>query len=194
MTPAQAKGGAMSGRGWQAMVALLGVVALVLSGCASQSGSAQAGVSSESYGGSGGAAMGMGPDGRPGRGPGMGRGPNPREFVPTVELKDIHFEFDRAEIGSEAATVLDANAQWLKANPSHLVLVEGHADERGTSEYNLALGDRRAKASMNYLIAHGVRANRISIISYGEEQPLCREHTEECWTQNRRAHFGIKAR
>ena len=185
----------MSGRGWQAMVALLGVVALVLSGCASQSGSAQAGVSSESYGGSGGAAMGMGPDGRPGRGgPGMGRGPSPREFVPTVELKDIHFEFDRAEIGSEAATVLDANAQWLKANPSHLVLVEGHADERGTSEYNLALGDRRAKASMNYLIAHGVRANRISIISYGEEQPLCREHTEECWTQNRRAHFGIKAR
>jgi len=186
----------MIGRGWQATVTLLAAVALILSGCASQSGSAQAGVSSESaYGGSGGAAMGMGPDSRSGRGgPGMGRGPSPREFVAAVELKDIHFAFDRAEIGSEAATVLDTNAQWLKANPNHLVLIEGHADERGTSEYNLALGDRRAKASMNYLIAHGVRANRISIISYGEEQPMCREHTEECWTQNRRAHFGIKAR
>src|SRR5207253_2465744 len=104
--------------------------------------------------------------GRHGNGPGFpvgawrprdGRGPSPREFVAAVELKDIHFAFDRAEIGSEAATVLDTNAQWLKANPNHLVLIEGHADERGTSEYNLALGDRRAKASMNYLIAHGDR-------------------------------------
>ena len=187
----------MSGRGWQAMVALVAVVALILSGCASQSGSASAGVSSESaYGGSGGAAMGMGPEGGSGRGgaQGMGRGPSPREFVPVVDLKDINFAFDRAEIGSEAAMVLDTNAQWLKANPNHLLLIEGHADERGTNEYNLALGDRRAKASMNYLIAHGVRANRISIISYGEEHPLCREHTEDCWTMNRRAHFGVKAR
>ena len=124
----------------------------------------------------------------------MGRGPSPREFVPVVDLKDINFAFDRAEIGSEAAMVLDTNAQWLKANPNHLLLIEGHADERGTNEYNLALGDRRAKASMNYLIAHGVRASRISIISYGEEHPLCREHTEDCWTMNRRAHFGVKAR
>ncbi len=187
----------MSGRGWQAMVVLLAVVALVLSGCASQSGSAQAGVSTEStYGSSSGAAMGMGPDSGSGRSGSarMGRGPSPREFVAVIDLKAVHFAFDRAEIGSEAATVLDTNAQWLKANPSHLLLIEGHADERGTNEYNLALGDRRAKASMNYLISNGVQANRISIISYGEEHPACRDHTEDCWTMNRRAHFAIKAR
>ena len=188
----------MSGRGWQAMVVLLAVVALVLSGCASQSGSAQAGVSTESTYGSSGAAMGMGPDSGSGSGrsgaSGMGRGPSPREFVAVIDLKDIHFAFDRAEIGSEAASVLDINAQWLKANPSHLLLIEGHADERGTNEYNLALGDRRAKASMNYLVSRGIQANRISIISYGEEHPMCRDHSEECWTLNRRAHFGIKAR
>lgn len=185
----------MSGRGWQAMVMLLTLVALILSGCASQSGSAQAGVSTEaSYGSGGGAAMGMGSDSGRGGASGMGRGPSPREFSPVADLQDIHFAFDRAEIGSEAAAMLDANAQWLKENPRHLVLIEGHADERGTNEYNLALGDRRAKASMNYLVAHGVHATRISVISYGEEQPMCREHTEDCWTKNRRAHFGIKQR
>jgi peptidoglycan-associated lipoprotein len=187
----------MNGRGWQAMAALVALVALILSGCASQSGSAQAGVSTEStYGGSSGAAMGMGPDSGSGRsgGSGMGRGPSPREFVAVIDLKDIHFAFDRAEIGPEAATMLDVSAQWLKENPRHLLLIEGHADERGTNEYNLALGDRRAKATMNYLVSVGVRANRISIISYGEEQPMCREHSEDCWTMNRRAHFGIKQR
>ena len=89
---------------------------------------------------------------------------------------------------------LDANASWLKANPSHLLLIEGHADERGTNEYNLALGDRRARASTNSLVSHVIRANRISIISYGEEMPQCREHSEDCWTKNRRAHFAVKAR
>src|SRR3989449_10837033 len=108
----------------------------------------------------------MGPDSWSGRGgPGMGRGPSPRESVAAVELKDIHFAFDRAEIGSEAATVLDTNAQWLKANPNHLVLIEGHADERGTSEYNLALGDRRAQGSLKQLLAHRVRGNRHSTIT-----------------------------
>ena len=186
----------MSGRGWQAMVTLLAAVALILSGCASQSGSAQAGVSSESaYGGSGGAAMGMGPDSRSGRGgPGMGRGPSPREFVAAVELKDIHFAFDRAEIGSEAATVLDTNAQWLKANPNHLVLIEGHADERGTSEYNLALGDRRAKSAMDYLEANGIPKDRLSTISYGKERPVCTDATEQCRAQNRRADFRVKSK
>src|SRR5712692_4725531 len=117
----------MNGRGWPAMEALVALVALILSGCASQSGSAQAGVSTEStYGGSSGAAMGMGPDSGSGRsgGSGMGRGPSPREFVAVIDLKDIHFAFDRAEIGPEAATMLDVSAQWLKENPRHLLLIE----------------------------------------------------------------------
>ncbi len=182
----------MKGCRWEVAVAVVGVFVVAFSGCAAQSGSAQAGVSSEStYGDGSGPGMGMG------RGQGvmgMGRGPSPREFVAVLDLKDIHFAFDKAEIGPEAVAALDANAQWLKANPSHLLLIEGHADERGTNEYNLALGDRRSKASMNYLVSHGVRANRISIISYGEEMPVCRAHTEDCWSKNRRAHFAVKAR
>ena len=176
---------------WQEAVAVGGMLVVALSGCAAQSGSAQAGVSSESaYGDGSGTGGGMGRGGAMG----LGRGPSPREFVAVLDLKDIHFAFDRAEIGPEAMAALDANASWLRANPSHLLLIEGHADERGTNEYNLALGDRRARASMNYLVSHGVRANRISIISYGEELPQCREHTEECWSKNRRAHFAVKAR
>lgn len=80
----------------------------------------------------------------------------------------------------------------MKANAGHLVLIEGHADERGTNEYNLALGERRAKAAMNYLVAQGVPAARFTLISYGEERPVCRERTEQCWAQNRRAHFLVK--
>ena len=90
--------------------------------------------------------------------------------------------------------ILDTNAAWLKSNPNHLVLIEGHADERGTNEYNLALGERRAKSTMNYLVSQGVQANRITIISYGEERPACTEKTEECWAKNRRAHFLVKPR
>ena len=124
----------------------------------------------------------------------MGRGPSPREFVAVIDLKDIHFAFDRAEIGSEAASVLDVNAQWLKANPSHLLLIEGHADERGTAEYNLALGEKRAKAAMNYLVAQGIQASRVTIISYGKERPVCTEKSEACWAQNRRDNFLTKSR
>jgi peptidoglycan-associated lipoprotein len=118
--------------------------------------------------------------------------PNPREFTQSAQLKDIRFDFDRYEIRSEDAEVLDANAESMKANPKLLILIEGHADQRGTSEYNLALADRRAKASMNYLVSRGVRSNRISIISYGKERPMCMAASEDCWSQNRRAHFMVK--
>jgi peptidoglycan-associated lipoprotein len=118
--------------------------------------------------------------------------PAPREFVAAPELLDIHFDFDKYDIRRDDAKTLDANAGWLKSNAGHLVLVEGHCDERGTNEYNLALGERRAKATMNYLVSQGVRANRITIISYGEERPLCTEHDEACWSKNRRAHFLVK--
>ena len=115
------------------------------------------------------------------------------EFAANPNLKDIHFDFDKYDIRPGDAKILDTNAAWLKSNEV-LVLIEGHCDERGTNEYNLALGERRAKATMNYLVAQGVQAGRITIISYGEERPLCTEHTEACWARNRRAHFLSKAR
>ena len=116
-----------------------------------------------------------------------------KEFLPVPELKEIYFEFDKFDVRPEDAKILDSNAQWLKTN-DNLVLIEGHCDERGTNEYNLALGERRAKAAMNYLVAQGVQASRITIISYGEERPACTEHTEECWAKNRRAKFLVKPR
>ena len=108
-------------------------------------------------------------------------------------LKEIHFDFDKYNIRPGDAKILDENATWLKTNPRNLILIEGHCDERGTAEYNLALGERRAKSTMNYLVAQGVQASRITIISYGKERPLCTEKTEACWARNRRANFLTKA-
>ena len=119
--------------------------------------------------------------------------PAPSEFRATDNLKDVFFDFDKYDIRGNDAKILDTNAAWLKSN-DNLVLIEGHCDERGTNEYNLALGERRAKSTMNYLVAQGVQASRITIISYGKERPTCTEHTESCWAQNRRAHFLVKAR
>jgi peptidoglycan-associated lipoprotein len=118
--------------------------------------------------------------------------PAPRDFVAVPDLKDIHFDFDKSTIRPGDAKVLDANITWLKSHPDHLVMVEGHCDERGTNEYNLALGERRARATMDYLVTHGIAENRISILSYGEERPVCTEHAERCWSRNRRAHFLTK--
>ena len=117
------------------------------------------------------------------------------QFKPAVAgtLNDIYFDFDKYELSAEATKTLDANAEYLKANPKHLILIEGHCDERGTVAYNLALGERRAKATQNYLSARGIQSTRMSIISYGEERPQCSEHTEDCWAKNRRAHFKVKA-
>jgi peptidoglycan-associated lipoprotein len=120
--------------------------------------------------------------------------PVPKEFEANAALRDVFFEFDKYDIRPEDAKTLDANATWLKANAENLVLIEGHCDERGTNEYNLALGERRAKATMNYLVSQGVQANRITIISYGEERPSCNEKTDSCWAKNRRARFLVKSR
>jgi peptidoglycan-associated lipoprotein len=120
--------------------------------------------------------------------------PAPAEFMAVDALKDIYFDFDKYDIRPDDAKTLDANAAWLKTNAGQLVLIEGHCDERGTNEYNLALGERRAKSTMNYLVSQGVHANRITIISYGEERPVCTEHTEACWAKNRHAHFLVKPR
>jgi peptidoglycan-associated lipoprotein len=118
--------------------------------------------------------------------------PTPSEFVAVREVEDIHFDFDKYVIRSEAGATLARNARWLKANEKDLLLIEGHCDERGTGEYNLALGERRAKATMTYLVDQGVAARRITTISYGKERPQCTDHQEACWAKNRRAHFLVK--
>ena len=118
----------------------------------------------------------------------------PSEFAPHPNLKAIYFDFDKYNIRPDDAKTLDGDAAWLKTNAGNLVLIEGHCDERGTNEYNLALGERRAKAAMNYLVAQGVQASRITIISYGKERPVCTEKNEACWAKNRRDNFLTKAR
>jgi peptidoglycan-associated lipoprotein len=118
--------------------------------------------------------------------------PSPATFRDHPALQDIYFDFDGAEIREDAAPILDRDIQWLKARPSVKVLIGGHCDERGTTEYNLALGERRGKSTQRYLTALGIQADRIALISYGKERPLCTEHAEACWAKNRRAHFLIR--
>jgi peptidoglycan-associated lipoprotein len=118
----------------------------------------------------------------------------PKEYQANDALKPIYFDFDKAVVRPGDAKILDASAQWLKSNPGYLLLIEGHADERGTNDYNLALGDRRAKAATNYLVAQGVASDRITTVSYGEERPTCSEKAEACWSKNRRSQFLVKER
>jgi len=106
-------------------------------------------------------------------------------------LKDIHFDFDRYDIRPEDTQILKENAALLSKYPQVKVQVEGHCDERGTNEYNLALGERRASAAKKYLLSLGISTDRISSISYGEEKPLDTGHDEEAWSKNRRGHFVI---
>jgi len=104
----------------------------------------------------------------------------------------IHFDFDKYDLKPKAMMILDEKAAYLREHPEVRVLIEGHCDERGTNEYNLALGDRRANSAKNYLVRSGVAESRITTISYGEEQPLCMEHAESCWWKNRRAQFQVR--
>jgi peptidoglycan-associated lipoprotein len=112
--------------------------------------------------------------------------------VESAALRDVYFDFDRYDVRAGDKGTLDENARWLKSNQSALLLIEGHADERGTNEYNLALGERRAKATRDYLVSVGIDAGRITVISYGEERPSCTDKAEPCWVKNRRAHFLVK--
>ncbi len=114
--------------------------------------------------------------------------------MPNPSLKDVYFDFDKSTIRPGDAKILDASAAYLKDNRDQLVLIEGHCDERGTAEYNLALGERRAKAAMNYLVAQGIDASRFTVVSYGKERPVCTEKTEACWARNRYDRFLTKAR
>ena len=107
-------------------------------------------------------------------------------------LKDINFAFDSSALDSTSKSILQGNAEWLKANPARKVVVEGHCDERGTNEYNMALGARRARAGMDYLASLGIESGRMSTVSYGEELPLDPRHSEDAWAKNRRDHFDVQ--
>ena len=109
-------------------------------------------------------------------------------------LKPAFFDLDKADIRGDARDVLAANATWLKKYPSVQFTIEGHADERGTAQYNLALGDRRANAAKDYLVSLGVDASRIKSVSYGKERPFATGHDEDSWQKNRRAHFVVTAK
>ena len=103
-------------------------------------------------------------------------------------IADVFFEYDVAELSDAARATLQKNAEYLKRWSSTRLLIEGHADSRGTNEYNIALGERRASAVRDYLVGLGIAAARLSIVSKGEEDPLCKEEAESCWKENRRAH------
>jgi len=114
------------------------------------------------------------------------------EELEALVLEDIYFDFDKYSIKGEYKTVLEANADLLMEREDAVLVIEGHCDERGTSEYNLALGEKRAKAVMDFYIAFGISASRLSMISYGEERPFEYGHDEDAWAMNRRAHMLIK--
>lgn len=102
---------------------------------------------------------------------------------------DIFFEFDSSTLSAEAEAILRAKAEWMRRNPSLTIVIEGHCDNRGTTEYNLALGERRAESVKGFLSDLGIAETRIRTISYGEERPLAPGNDESAWAQNRRAHF-----
>jgi peptidoglycan-associated lipoprotein len=109
-------------------------------------------------------------------------------------LADVFFDYDQSSIRDEGRAALQKNAEWLRRWTSTRITVEGHCDSRGSSEYNLALGARRAAAVQEYLVSLGVQPSRITVVSKGKEQPFCAQETESCWQQNRRGHFLITAK
>jgi peptidoglycan-associated lipoprotein len=119
--------------------------------------------------------------------------PPPPPPAPVVEpLGDIFFDFDRSGITPEGDAQLKKNAEWMAANPGKSIVIEGHCDERGTSEYNMALGERRAESTMKAMMDLGADQARMSTVSYGEEKPFDPGHDEAAWAKNRRAHFEEK--
>jgi peptidoglycan-associated lipoprotein len=107
----------------------------------------------------------------------------------SANVKDAFFDFNKSDIRADARDALSKDAEFLRSYPQVRVSIEGHCDERGSTEYNLGLGQRRAQAAKDYLVSLGIPADRMETVSWGKERPFCTEHTEECWQQNRRAHF-----
>ncbi len=114
-----------------------------------------------------------------------------KDFKDEQHLQDVHFEYDRDILDTSTKTILRSNADWLKKNPNARVEIQGHADERGTNNYNLGLGERRVLQTKKYLVNLGVDESRLYTISYGEEKPFCFDSNENCWWENRRAHFTV---
>lgn len=125
--------------------------------------------------------------------PVVNKGPQvSEEDVLSRELKDAYFDLDKSDIRPDAQQTLTGDADALKANPNVKITIEGHCDERGSEEYNLGLGDRRATAAKAFLVNLGVPADRLNTISYGKDRPQCTDHSEDCWQKNRRAHPTLK--
>ncbi|MDD5688562.1 MAG: peptidoglycan-associated lipoprotein Pal [Elusimicrobia bacterium] len=110
-----------------------------------------------------------------------------KAYIKVADLETVHFDYDDASLSATARDILAKNAKWLKENLDVEIIVEGHCDERGTTDYNIALGDRRAKSVRSYLMKLGIKGNRIATISYGEEKPVDFGHDENAWAKNRRA-------
>ncbi len=109
----------------------------------------------------------------------------------TKEVRDAFFDYDKANVRDDARSALAKTAEFLRSYPQIAVVVEGHCDERGSTEYNVALGDRRSDAAKDFLVQQGVASDRIQIVSYGKERPFCTQDNEQCWQENRRAHFRM---
>jgi peptidoglycan-associated lipoprotein len=112
----------------------------------------------------------------------------------TLSQREIYFEFDRSDVRAEYLPIIRAHADYLKANPSARMLLEGHADERGSREYNLGLGERRGQSVLDLMQAEGASSSQIEVVSYGEERPVCRQSSESCWERNRRVEIVYTAR
>src|SRR5207245_10564797 len=109
----------------------------------------------------------------------------------TKEVRDAFFDYDKANIRDDARSALSKTAEFLRSYPQVAIVIEGHCDERGSTEYNVALGDRRSDAAKDFLTGQGVASERIQTVSYGKELPICTQSNEDCWQQNRRAHFRM---
>ena len=134
------------------------------------------------------------PEAAPAAEPAPAPAPAPMTKAPSdwnITQNNIYFEFDKSTLTPMAQDTLMRHAAWLRENSDATVTIEGHADERGTNEYNLALGDRRADSAKAFLVDLGIAASRLTTISYGEERPLCTQRNEECWAKNRRGHFVV---
>ena len=178
------RGWVNSARPTSAVLAAAICVALALTGCASKKkphggvGEGGAGLGEEPLGGRGGSSLEKFQQGT------LGAGGGP--------LTDIHFDYDEFTIRPQDSEILRSNAEWLNKNGGSRVQVEGHCDERGSEQFNMALGAKRAQAAKEFLTTLGVASDRITTISYGKELPLCTEHDDSCWAQNRRAHFVVQ--
>jgi peptidoglycan-associated lipoprotein len=191
----QRRFGMFQGRSSTLLAVLLAVTLLgFFTGCAKKSIAPEEGMTTEGTGPAG-PSMGMGPGtGRPSEQTLSAEERERREAEAAFTNQDVPFEYDKYDLSPRGREILADKAYFLKKYPGSKVLIEGHCDERGTSEYNLALGERRANSAKQYLVHLGIAEGRISTISYGKERPLDPGHNEAAWSRNRRAHFVIASR